>query len=206
MKINRSTGLLALALVATTLFVTACAKPPQEELTAAQTALDQARTAEAEKYAAETFRAANDSLQAANTEIQAQSSKFALFRKYDRAKALIAASQATAARAQSEAVVNKEAAKNAANEALTMAAAAVDSAKTMLAKAPTGKDERAAVEAMKSDIAGAETSLEEVRQAIAQEDYFGAKAKADAIQQKAMQVVNEVNAAIERMGGKRKAR
>jgi len=206
MKLNRSTGLLAIALVATTLFVTACAKPPQEELTAAQAAIEQAKTGEAEKYAPETFRAANDSLQAASTEIQAQASKFALFRKYDRAKALIAAGQATAAKAQQEAVVNKEAAKNAANQALTMATAAVDSAKTMLAKAPTGKDEKAAVETMKSDIAGAETSLEEVRQAIAQQDYFGAKAKAEAIQQKAMQVVTDVTAAIERVGGKRKAR
>lgn len=202
MKLNRTTALLAVALVATTLFVTACAKPPQEELTAAQTALEQARTGEAEKYAADTFRAANDSLQAANTEIQAQASKFALFRKYDRAKALIAAAQATAAKAQQEAVVNKEAAKNAANEALTFATAAVDSAKTMLGKAPTGKDERAAVEMMKSDIAGAETSLEEVRQAIAQEDYFGAKAKAEAIQAKAMQVVTDVNAAIEKRKGR----
>lgn len=204
MKLNRTTGLLATALIATTLLVTACAKPPQEALTAAQTAIEQAKTAEAEKYASDLFRAASDSLAAANQEIQTQASKFALFRKYDRAAALLAAAQSTAAKASQDAVVNKEAAKNAANEALTMATAAVDSAKTMLAKAPVGKDNKADVEMMKADLTGAETNLEQVRQAIAQEDYFGAKSQADAIQTKAMQIVNDVQMAMDKMKGGRK--
>src|SRR5262245_39773604 len=65
MKFNRTNSLLATALVATTLLVTACAKVPQAELDAAQAALDKARAAEAEKYAADTWRAASDSLAAA---------------------------------------------------------------------------------------------------------------------------------------------
>ena len=76
-------------------------------------------------------------------------------------------------------VKEAEAARTAADEALTMATAAVDSAKTMLDSAPVGKDNRADVEMMKADLAGAETNLEQVRQAIAQEDYLGAKAQAD---------------------------
>lgn len=204
MKFNRSTGLMASLLVATTLFVTACAKPPQEELTAAQAALDQARAAQAETYAPETWRAANDSLQAANAEIQAQASKFALFRKYDRANNLITASQSAAAKASQDAVVNKEAARNAANEALTMAVAMVDSAKVMLDKAPVGKDNRADVEMMKADLTGAETNLEQVRTAIAQEDYFGARSQAEAIVQKSQQIISEVNMAMEKMGGRRR--
>lgn len=204
MKFTRTNGLMATLLVATTLLVTACAKPPQEALTAAQGALDQARAAEAETYAPETWRAASDSLQAANAEIQAQASKFALFRKYDRAEALIAASQAAAAKAAQDAVVNKEAARNAANEALTMAVAMVDSAKVMLDKAPVGKDNRADVEMMKADLTGAETNLEQVRTAIAQEDYFGARSQAEAITQKAQQILSEVQMAMEKMGGRRR--
>ena len=181
MKFNRMNSLLATALVATTLLVTACAKVPQTELDAAQAALDQARAAEAEKYAADTWRAASDSLAAANAEIQAQASKFALFRKYDRASALISSASMNASKAASDAVVNKEAAKNAANEALATATAMVDSANVVLASAPTGKDNRADVEMMKADITGAQANLEQVRTAIANEDYFGARSQAEAI-------------------------
>jgi hypothetical protein len=202
MRLNQTRNLMTVALLATTLLVTACAKAPESELTAAQSALDQARTAEAEKYAPDTWRAANDSLAAANAEIQAQNSKFALFRKYDRAKNLIAASQSSATQAQADAGVNKQAARTAADEALTMATAAVDSAKTALDSAPMGKDNRADVEAMKADLAGAETNLEQVRQAIAQEDYLGAKAQADAIRDKAMTIVNDVQGARDRMAGR----
>jgi hypothetical protein len=203
MKFNQIKSLWTVALLATTLFVAACAKAPQDELTAAESAIQQAQAAEAEKYAAEGYRAAQDSLAAANQEIQAQNSKFALFRKYDRAKALIAASQSAAAKAQSDAAVNKEAAKTAAEESLAMATAAVDSAKVMLDRAPVGKDNRADVEMMKTDLAGAETNLESVRQAIAQEDYIGAKQQADAIRDKSMQIVNDVNAAMEKVRGGR---
>jgi hypothetical protein len=201
MKLNKS--IWTVALVATTLTIAACAKAPETELASAQAAIEQARAAEAEKYAAEGYRAANDSLAAAQAEIQAQNSKFALFRKYDRATALIAASQSAATKAQSDAAVNKQAAKTAAEEALATATAAVDSAKTMLDRAPVGKDNRADVEMMKTDLAGAETNLESVRQAIAQEDYLGAKSQADAIRDKAMQIVNDVTAAMEKVGGRR---
>lgn len=204
MKFNHTKSLWTVALVATTLSIAACAKAPQEEMTAAQSAIDQAKAAEAEKYAAEGYRAASDSLAAAQAEIQAQNAKFALFRKYDRAKALIAASQSAATKAQSDAAVNKQAAKTAADEALTAATAAVDSAKTVLAKAPVGKDNRAEVDMMKTDLAGAETNLEQVKTAIAQEDYLGAKSQADAIRDKAMQIVNDVNAAMEKMHGGKK--
>lgn len=202
MKFNRSNSLLATAILATAIFVTACAKPPTEEITAAQAAIDQAKAAQAEIYASNTFRAAADSLAAANAEIQAQASKFALFRKYDHTKALVAAAQTTAARAQAEAVTEKEHARGAADEALTMAVAAVDSAKTVLAKAPVGKDNRADVERMKADLAGAETALEGVRTAIASEDFYGAKQKADDIRNQSMTIVNDVQAAMDKMRGK----
>jgi hypothetical protein len=203
MTFNRKNSLLATALIATALFETACAKVPQEELTAAQAALDKARTAEAEKYAPEVWRAASDSLAAANAEIQAQASKFALFRKYDRASALIASSSTSAAKAANDAVVNKEAAKNAANEALATATAAVDSAETVLATAPVGKDNRADVEMMKADLTGARTNLTQVQAAITSEDYFGARSQAEAITAKANEIINAVMMAKEKMMGGR---
>jgi len=204
MKFNRINTLLATALIATTLMVTACAKVPQEQLTAAQTALDAARTAEAEKYAPEVWRAASDSLAAANAEIQAQASKFVLFRKYDRTNALIAASSTAAAKAAQDAVVNKAAARDAANEALTMAVAMVDSAKVTLGSAPVGKDNRADVEMMKADLAGAEANLEQVRTAITNEDYFGARSQAEAITAKSNEIINSVMMAKEKMSGGRR--
>jgi hypothetical protein len=203
MKRNRTGSLLAMALVATTLFVTACAKAPAEEVTSAQSALEQARAAEAEKYAMDSYGAARDSLAAAEAEIQAQNSKFALFRNYDRAKALVASAQTAAAKAQQDAVVNKEAARKAADEALAMATAAVDSANTVLMSAPVGKDNRADIEMMKADLTGAQSSLEDVRTAIAQEDYLGARQTAETINSKAMQIISEVEMARMKVRGGR---
>jgi len=203
MKFNRSQSLLATSVLALSLMVTACAKAPDAELQEANNAMQGAQTAEAQKYAKDTYKAASDSLAAAEAEIQAQNAKFALFRKYDHAKALLASAQSQAVKAQQDAKVNKEAARVAAEEALTMATAAVDSANTMLATAPVGKDNRADVEMMKADLAGAQSSLEQVRQAIDQEDYLGARSQAESIMEKANQISSDVQMAKDKMRGRR---
>ena len=82
-----------------------------------------------------------------------------------------------------------------------MATASVDSADAALMKAPVGKDNRADVEMMKADLAGARTSLDAVRQAITAEDYINARQQAESIKEKADQIVNDVQMARDKMHG-----
>ena len=50
--------------------IAGCAKPPTEELNAAQAALDAAKKAEADVYAPETYRQAKNALDGANAKVE----------------------------------------------------------------------------------------------------------------------------------------
>jgi hypothetical protein len=98
-----------------------------------------------------------------------------------------------------EAAKKKEEAKQAALQAQDAAVASVKKAQDLVAKAPVGKD-RAAVQAIKADAQGLELSLNEVKTAIDGGDYQGAQSKAKAIQEKSDLLVNEVEAALAKVG------
>jgi hypothetical protein len=83
------------------------------------------------------------------------------------------------------------------------AQAAIDSTNTLVEKAPKGKESRADLELIKSDLAGAQTSLDDARASFQREEYLEAKAKAEAVINKANQLSAEVNAAIEKYAAAR---
>jgi len=99
--------ILVLAVVAV-----GCAKPPQQEIDAAQAALAGAQQAEAPRYAAESWDRAQQAMNAVNAELEAQNAKFALFRSYTKAKQLIADATNAANEAVQAGQAGKERAKN----------------------------------------------------------------------------------------------
>jgi hypothetical protein len=191
------------ALLVMAVALSSCAKAPQADFDAAKAKLEEARAAEAEKYAVNEFRAASDSLDAAQREIEAQNGKFALFRKYGRAKTLIASADAQSVTAKQAAIEGKERTKNEAEQLMMQAQAAIDSTNTLVEKAPKGKESRADLELIKSDLTGAQTSLDDARASFQREEYLEAKAKAEAVINKANQLSAEVNAAIEKYAAAR---
>ncbi|MBN2356550.1 DUF4398 domain-containing protein [candidate division KSB1 bacterium] len=178
-----------------------CAKVPQAELDAAQAAMDAAKAAEADRYAVAEFNAAKDSLNAAKAEIEKQNSKFALFRSYGNAKELLAGAENAFNAAKDAVAANKEQVRGQAEELLTQAATAVDEVKKLMKKAPRGKEGRAALEAMNSELAAVEASLAEANTAMANGDYMTAHDKAQADLQKLNALAEELKEAI----AKRKA-
>ncbi len=76
---------LALALTLP-LALAACSKPPQKELDAAQSLLDQAKAAGGESYAADSYGKAQESMTQAKAEVEAQSAKFRLMQSYGKAR------------------------------------------------------------------------------------------------------------------------
>jgi len=195
--------LWVVALFAMAAALSSCAKAPQAEFDSANAKLEEARQAEAEKYAQMEFAAARDTLNAAQREIEAQNGKFALFRKYTHAKELIASAETQAVAAKQAAIDGKERAKNEADQLILQAQAAIDSANVLVGKAPKGKETRADLELIKSDLQGAQTSLEDAKASFGREEYLEAKAKAQAVVDKSNQLIAEVNAAIEKYAAAR---
>ncbi len=171
-----------------------CAKQPTQQMDEAKAAIDAVVQAGGNIYAKEEMKKLNDDLQAAMDEVNAQSKK--LFKKYGKAKEMLAKVKTDAEAVNALIPARKEEAKNEALTAQTEAKTAVDEAKALLDKAPKGKGTKADIEAMKADLAGLETLLTEVQSAIDGEDYFGAKDKALSIKEKAAAISEQINAAI----------
>jgi hypothetical protein len=185
-------GLVMLALVA----FMGCAKAPQEAIDAAQAALDAAKAVEADRYAADLYNAAKDTLDAALSEVQTQNGKFALTRSYGTAQTLLAAATNAANAAKDAAGANKAKVQAEAQQFLLDAQAAVNASKELLRRAPRGKETRAALEAMQTDMAAIEATLAEANTAMSSGDYLTARDKANASMSNANSIAEEIKTAM----------
>ncbi len=180
-----------------------CAKVPQQELDAAKAALDAAKAGEADRYAPEVYNAAKDSLNAALAEVEKQNSKFALFRSFKRVKDLVAKATTAANDAKDQAAVNKEKTRVEAEGLMAQAAPAVENVKKLMKKAPRGKEGKAALEAIGSELAAVEASLAEANTAMTNGDFLTARDKAQANLQKLTGLADELQQAIDKKYGRK---
>lgn len=185
--------LLAMCLLA---LAVGCAKVPQQEMDAAKAAIEAAKTAEADRYAADQFNAAQDSLDAAMAEVDQQNAKFALTRNYDKAAQLLKSATDAANAAAAAVAANKEQVKTEATDLLAQAQTAVSDAKALMAKAPKGKEGKAALEAISADLSAVETSVGEASTALTNGDFLTARDKAKAVLDKANSLKDELQQAI----------
>ena len=188
-------GGLALLLV---LGLTACAKLPQEQVTAAQSSMDAAKSADASTYAPDALSKAQASMDQANAEIKAQESKF--FKSYKKASEMLAQAKADAEAAATAAAAGKEQAKQDSDAAIAAAQTALDAAEQAVAGAPKSKDRKADVEAMQSDVETLKGVLAEAHTAYDGGDYKGAKAKAEQVSNEAASIQNDVAQAAAKKG------
>jgi hypothetical protein len=192
--------ILALAVVVMFAF-TSCAKQPTQQMDAAKAAIQAIEGMKGNVYAKDELTKLKTDLQAALDEVTAQSKKF--FKKYGPANEMLAKVIADADAVKAQIPGRIEEAKKAAEAAMNEAKAAYDGAKALLEKAPKGKGTKADIEAMKADLGGLEPQMTEIQNAIAAEDYFGAKDKAMAVKDKAAAIADQVQKAIDKVKGKR---
>jgi hypothetical protein len=181
-----------------------CAKAPEQMVTATRSVIDSVQVAEVEKYAPEQYKAAKDSLAAAMAEIEKQNAKFALTRKYNKAEVQLQAASDLARTAGQQAVVNKARIKAEAEDMMAQLTAALAEAKTLIDQAPRGKEGRAALELIKSDVAALEMTATEVTSAMEKEDFIGAREMARAALDKTQAINTELKTAIEKKAGVKK--
>ena len=183
----------------TLLMLTACAKPPTEQIEAAEKAVKEAQASGASTYVPEEYAKIEGTLAALKKEETDQEGKFALFRDYGKVEQLAATAKSEAERLKTEATKKKEEAKAAALQAQQVAQEAVKTTLDLVAKAPTGKD-RAALESIKADAEALKASLNQVQMAIDTADYPTAQTKAKAIHEKSNAVSQEIEAALAKIG------
>ncbi len=179
-----------------------CAKPPEQEIQKASTAMDAAKIAEAEEYVPESYQVAMDTINAANAAKQEADGKFALFRSYSKAKALYVSAEALANKAVEDAAAEKERVKQEVTGLLTQAKAVLDSANAALAKAPKGKGSKADIELIKNDLAAAQASFDDANLDFNAGKYKVAKSKVEAAMMKAQSVIEQIEAAKAKKMGK----
>lgn len=185
------------------LFVMGCKEPPTQLLADADAAMQAAQTAEANRYAADLFNAAKDSLSAAQAEVEQQNSKFALMRNYDRAAALLNSAVAAFNSAKDAAATNKETVKAEAEALLAQVTTKIEDAKKLMAKAPKGKEGKAALELIQGDINAVESGLSEAQTALTGGDFLTARDKVQAAASKIDSVIGELESAIGKKMGAR---
>lgn len=193
------TRLTMLSALCAMLMLTACAKPPTEQIEATETSIREAQASGASIYAPEEFAKIEGTLAALKKEETDQEGRFALFRDYGKVEQLAVTTKGEAERLAVEATKKKEEAKAAALHAQQVAQEAVKTTLELVAKAPTGKD-RAAVESINPDAEALKASLNQVQMAIDTSDYPTAQTKAKAIHEKSHAVSQEIEAALAKIG------
>ena len=200
---GRKMGYLVLT-IAVAFMIAGCSKAPTQELDTATASIKDVAAAGAEKYSPEDLKKLNDQIAAANAEIKAQEGKW--FKSYDKAKEMLTKVKADAEALKPTLAAKKEEAKKNATAVQEAAKSAVEEAKTLLAKAPVGKESRADIEAMKADVKGLEDGLTELQNLVTSEDYRTAADKAKAISDKAASVSDQVKQAMEKVAAAKKGK
>ena len=195
------TILLMIGIVIAVSFFAGCAKVPQADIDAANTAMSAAKEAEADRYLPEEFKAVQDSHNAAMTEIENQKSKFALTRNFKNAATLLQDATKKANELKEKVAPRKEEVKAEVQKLMTDVKAAQAEAKSLMKKAPKGKEGRAALQAIQIELNAAETSLSEVPTLINNGDFLTAKDKASAALQKVQSINQELKQAIAKRSG-----
>jgi hypothetical protein len=183
-----------------------CAKPPVAEIEAAKASIESAKTAGADRYVPESFNAASEALKSAEAAVAEQDSKFALFRNYDAAKTTLASVATLSTKAVDETTAKKAALKAEVTQAVTDLTTLITDNKALLAKAPKGKEGKAALEAIGQEIAVVETVNTEVTAGLANnEDILTLSEKIKPAVEKAKAINTELTDVIAKVkGGKKK--
>lgn len=173
-----------------------CSQPPEAEMAAAQSGLQQAMAAEAADYAPEALKQLQDSLNAIMAMKTQEDEKFALFRSYTAVKDGFVGAEAMAKNVATQAAQGKEAMMNEVTTMMTTVQAALDSTTALVNKAPVGKGNKAEIELIKNDLASVSASMADAAADFQNGKYKAAKAKLEAVMSNATRISGEITNAM----------
>lgn len=190
-----------MAVVIMALILGGCAKVPQAEIDAANAAIEKAKLAEADVYLQTEYTALLDSMNGINAQVEAKKGKlFASFTEV-KAKLAVVTTQATALVGSTEA--KKESIKQEVNGLITQLQTLATENNALVAKAPKGKEGKAAIEAIKGELTVIEQTSAELPQLLASGSLMAAQTKAKAAYDKAVAINTELKDVIAKKAGKK---
>jgi len=198
MKNKLLMGLATIALVA---FISGCGKNPQTEIDRVKSAIDAAKSAEAEVYIPAEFAAVQDSMKAVMTEITAEQSK--LFKNFGSAKIKLEATLALANEVTANAGVKKEEVKKEVETLIADIKTVIEENKTLMTKAPRGKEGAAVLEQIKAEMATIEVSVVEAQILYDNGTFMDAQNKINAAKERADSINSELKEAIAKVNARR---
>jgi len=190
-------GLAAIAMVAV---LSSCGKKPQAEIDATNAAIEAAKTAEAAVYVPAEFTAVQDSMNAVMADITAQESK--LFKNFKASKEKLATTLTLANQVAANAAVKKEEVKKEVEAGMTAIKAVIEENKTLMTKAPRGKEGAAVLEQMKTEMTTIEASVVEAQGLFDKGSYMDALNKVKAASDRATGINTELKDAIAKVKGR----
>ncbi|MCE5348111.1 MAG: hypothetical protein LLG13_17740 [Bacteroidales bacterium] len=193
--------LMGLATVAMVAFLSSCGKVPQAQIDATNAAIEAAKTAEAAVYVPAEFTAVQDSMNAIMAYVETQNSK--LFKKFGPAKIKLDATLALANQVAANAATKKEEVKKEVETLLTDIKAVVEENKTLVTKAPRGKEGAAVLEQIKTEMATIEASIAEAQGLYDKGAFMDADNKVKAAKERAASINTELKDAIAKVKGRR---
>ncbi|MBN1340616.1 MAG: hypothetical protein JXA03_14905 [Bacteroidales bacterium] len=187
--ILKSTVVLGLGIL-----LVSCGKIPQAEMDAAKAAIETARAAQAEIYVPEAFTAVMDSLNSAMANVESQKSKW--FKNYSSGKEKLVevANMANALKDQAE--LKKAEVKAEVESLVAEVKALTEENKKLVTEAPKGKEGKAALEAMKSEISVIEAAVAETGTMMERDEIMPAQSKIRAAKDQAASLNAELKEVI----------
>jgi hypothetical protein len=185
-----------LIVMAAAVLFAGCSKLPQAEIDAAKTSLEQAKTAQADIYLVDEFFGIQDSLNAIIVAAEAEKSKMFGNYKEVKAKLEVVTAQSTELVAKTE--TRKEEIKNDLATAQLEISTLQQENNQLLEIAPKGKEGKEALDAIRADIEGINTSVSDVPGLIESGDLLNAQTKVKAAQEKAAAINTELKTVLEK--------
>lgn len=182
---------LGFVMISFVVLLSSCAKVPQAELDAVKAAIEDARVNGADAYLPAEFAALQDSMNVINQMVEEQKGK--LFGSYKTVKVKLTDLTATAATVKANVETRKVEVKNECDTLIVQVGNLVTEAKALVAKAPRGKEGKAAVEAINTEIGVVETSATEAAAKLQAGDLLGALDQLKAANEKITAINTELN-------------
>ncbi len=198
MKIKLLSGI---AIVGMALVFSSCQKYPQAEVDAANAAVEAAKSAQANLYVSGEFNALQDSLMTVLASVEKEKSK--LFKNYKDEVAKLTATSEMAKTVAANAVAKKEQMKQECTATLEEVGTLLTANKEMLAKAPKGKEGKAAMEAISADLTNIESQVAEVNNKLASDDVINALNQAKSMKEKATSINTELTDVMSKVKGRK---
>jgi len=196
----KSKLIIAIAAIGMTVLFSSCQKVPQAEIDAATAAVTEVKDAGADLYVPEAYQALVDSMKSANEKVEVAKAKW--FPNYNKAKETLAIVNQMAVDTKAKSEARKVELKAETEAMIVEVKALIEENVALIAKAPKGKEGREALEAIKSDVSVAETTVTEVEALLANGDLIGSNDKIKAAKEKATSIKAELEEAIAKKGGK----